>query len=72
MALYDKSAIQRLSETSDGMEIWWDSSPLIFKAWSKKMIDKASDEEREHLKEQLKTLFDEENPGDTFGMNPKN
>ena len=66
MALYDKSAIQRLSETSDGMEIWWDSSPMIFKAWSKKMIDKASDEERERLKEQLKILFDEENPGDTL------
>lgn len=68
MAVYEKSAIQRLSETSSDMEVWWDSSPLIFKAWAKKMLDKASvnDDEKELLARQLKTLFDEENPADTI------
>ncbi len=66
MTKYDKSAIQRLSETSEGMEIWWDSSPLIFNMWAKKLIDAAPDEESENLEEQLKILFDEKNPGDTL------
>lgn len=66
MVIYKKSAIYRLSETSPDMEIWWDSSPLIFKAWAKKMLDKASGEEKNLLQDQLKILFDEENPENTL------
>ena len=33
MQNYKQSAIDRLSDTSEGMEIWWDSSPLIYKSW---------------------------------------
>jgi transaldolase len=58
--------MQRLSETSDNMELWWDSSPLIFEAWAKKMVEKAPAEEKVELEKQLKILFDIENPADTL------
>ena len=58
MSEYKKSAMQRLSETSDVMELWWDSSPLIFNKWMDSVIDKAKPEDREKLKVQLKILFD--------------
>jgi transaldolase len=66
MSAYNKSAMQRLSETSDNMELWWDSSPLIFEAWAKKMVEKAPAEEKVELEKQLKILFDIENPADTL------
>ena len=42
MPEYEKSAMQRLSQTSDNMELWWDSSPLIFDTWKKEMLEKAA------------------------------
>ncbi|MBC7334408.1 MAG: transaldolase, partial [Actinobacteria bacterium] len=67
MIIYEKSAIQRLSETSSDMEVWWDSSPLIFRTWAKKMLEKSSaiGYDKVLLAEQIKNLFDEENPADT-------
>jgi len=64
MTDFKKSAMQKLNESSDSMEAWWDSSPLIFKAWEKGMIEKASD--KELAREQLKVLFDPDNPSDTL------
>ena len=64
MSAYKKSAMQRLSETSDVMELWWDSSPLIFNKWMDSVIEKAKPEDREKLKVQLKVLFDTDNPAD--------
>jgi len=64
MPEYEKSAMQRLSETSDVMEIWWDSSPLVFGPWVDDMLAKADPEKREKLARQLKVLFDIDNPAD--------
>ena len=64
MSEYKKSAMQRLSETSDVMELWWDSSPLVFGKWRDSVIDKAKPEDKEKLKVQLKVLFDTDNPAD--------
>ncbi len=47
MTVYKKSAMQRLSETSDGMELWWDSSPLIFKTWAEQVLKKTSGKEKD-------------------------
>ena len=66
MAEYKKSAMQRLNETSEAMELWWDSSPLIFKAWTKMMIDDAPEGEREKLKDSLKVMFDPDDPSETL------
>ncbi len=66
MAEYEKSAMQRLDETSEAMELWWDSSPLIFKAWTKQMLDDAPEGERGKLKESLKVMFDYDDPSKTL------
>src|SRR4030065_2467337 len=66
MTTFTKSALQRLIEVSDDFEAWWDSSPLIFKAWAKSMIDKANPQDREELEKQLKVLFDYDSPSDTL------
>ena len=64
MTDFKKSAMQKFDESSELTEAWWDSSPLIFKTWEKEMIEKASD--KELMKEQLKVLFDQDNPADTL------
>jgi len=66
MANYEKSAMQRLAESGKDFEIWWDSSPLIFGAWAKTMLQKAPQDKKSSLEKQLKILFDYENPADTL------
>ena len=39
-----KSVVEKLWEVNPEAEIWWDSSPLIFENWRKKMLQAASDE----------------------------
>jgi len=60
--MYHKSVVERLVELNPETEIWWDSSPLVYGSWKKKMLDKAVPEERAKLEEQLTRLFDENNP----------
>lgn len=57
MQNYKASAIDRLSDTSEGMEIWWDSSPLIYKSWAKKILDKTDPAYKSTMQEQLDRLF---------------
>jgi transaldolase len=66
MTVYEKSAMQRLAETSEDMELWWDSSPLIFKTWSKEMLGKVSGKEKDLMAKWLEVLFNEEKPEDTL------
>ena len=37
-----KNLLEKLVDVSPGMEIWWDSSPVIFNNWCRKMLDKAA------------------------------
>jgi transaldolase len=46
-ALIRKSSTQRMNETSENVEIWWDSSPLVFESWKKTRIKSKPLEERE-------------------------
>src|SRR4030066_2213692 len=57
-----KSPLERLMETHPGLEIWWDSSPLIYSAWAEGMLKKAPSNRIEELREQLKRLYDPEVP----------
>ena len=66
MPEYEKSAMERLSGTSDMMELWWDSSPLVFKPWTEEMLARTDPSKKEKLAGQLKILFDEENPENTL------
>jgi transaldolase len=58
----DKNLFEKLVELSPGMEIWWDSSPVIFKNWCQKILDKAEKNERDVLRKQLARMYNEKNP----------
>ena len=40
-----KSVAEKLWEVNPESEVWWDSSPLIYENWRKKMMEEASDKE---------------------------
>lgn len=52
-----KSVVERLQDTHPDLEIWWDSSPLIFDSWAQKMVEAAPAGQRKELEAQLKRLF---------------
>ncbi len=57
-----KSPLERLMETHPGLEIWWDSSPLIYTSWTEDMLKKAPPDRVKELQEQLKRFYDPEHP----------
>jgi transaldolase len=57
-----KSPLERLMETHPGLEIWWDSSPLIYSSWSEGLLKKASQDRVGVLRKQIKRLYDPEHP----------
>ena len=62
----EKHILEKLVEVNPDAEIWWDSSPLVYRNWARGMVEKAPEEKRELWSAQLKRLFDPENPGETF------
>jgi transaldolase len=58
----EKNLIEKLVEISPGMEIWWDSSPVIFSNWCRKMLDKAAQENREIMQQQFDRMYDNNAP----------
>jgi len=61
-----KSPLERLMETHPGLEIWWDSSPLIYASWAEDLLKKVPSQRVEELREQLKRLYDPEHPERTL------
>ncbi len=57
-----KSPFEKLMETHPGVEIWWDSSPLIYETWMEGFLKKVSSQRVDVLREQLRRLFDSEHP----------
>ena len=62
----EKHILEKLAEVNPNAEIWWDSSPLVYRNWARGMVEKAPEGKRGIWREQLKGLFDPENPGATF------
>jgi transaldolase len=58
----ERNFFERLVDISPGMEIWWDSSPVIFDNWCKKLLAKADPGDREILQSQFNRMFDTDNP----------
>ena len=56
-----KNLFEKLVDLSPGMEIWWDSSPIIFENWCKKLLAKAAAEDTPILKAQFDRMFDSKN-----------
>jgi transaldolase len=61
-----ESVVERLAKTAPGLEIWWDSSPLVYKSWTGRMLANAAPEKKPVLTEQLRRLYDLENPTATL------
>ena len=38
-----KSVLEKLIDAQPKAELWWDSSPLVFASWRRRMVEKASD-----------------------------
>ena len=49
--------LEELVKVSPGMEIWWDSSPVIFANWCRKMLAKAPEGDKETLKRQFDRMY---------------
>lgn len=58
----NKNLLEKLVEVSPGMEIWWDSSPVIFDNWCRKMLDKAAPENRSIIQGQIDRMYDQNAP----------
>jgi transaldolase len=58
----ERNFFERLVDVSPGMEIWWDSSPVIFDNWCKNLLDKADPNERDLLQAQFDRMYNRENP----------
>ena len=61
-----ESAVERLIKTNPDMEIWWDSSPLVFDQWVKKMVDSAEPSKKALWKEQLERLYNADKPAESI------
>jgi transaldolase len=61
-----KSPLERLMETHPGLEIWWDSSPLIYSAWAEGLVKKMPPDRAKDLQGQLKRLYDPEHPEESL------
>jgi transaldolase len=55
-----ESVLERLAKTNPGLEVWWDSSPLVYENWAKCLLAEVSPGRRSVLAEQLKRLYDPE------------
>ncbi len=58
----ERNFFERLADISPGMEIWWDSSPVIFKNWCQKMIEKAQPDDRQLLQLQFDRMYNLDDP----------
>ncbi len=54
--------ITRLTQVHPDLEIWWDSSPLVYDRWAEKMVQNAPPEKRPALQEQLQRLYNTQDP----------
>jgi len=58
-----ESPFERLVKTHPDMEIWWDSSPLVYNQWVQKMLGTTEEASRKSLlKEQFARLYNVESP----------
>jgi len=57
----ERNLLEDLVAVSPGMEIWWDSSPVIFGNWCKKMLAKAEPGDQDTLKRQFVRMYDPDN-----------
>lgn len=57
-----KSPMERMNETNESCEIWWDSSPLVWESWSRKTIEETPPEKRAEVAEWHSRYYIPEKP----------
>jgi transaldolase len=58
------SSVEALAKSGPGLEVWWDSSPLIFPIWAKETLAKVADDgKRAELAAQIEAMYDPADPG---------
>lgn len=62
----NESPFERLASTDPDLEIWWDSSPLVYDKWAQKMVYSAAPATRPILEKQLKRLYNTQSPADSI------
>lgn len=60
--MHERNLLEDLVAVSPGMEIWWDSSPVILDNWFKKMLAKADAADHEVLKAQFARMYKPDDP----------
>jgi len=60
--MQSKNLFERLTETHPDLEIWWDSSPLIYDKFCRNMIEAAPPEMREARRMQFERLYNQAAP----------
>jgi len=58
----EESPLERLAKTHPDLEIWWDSSPLVYNQWVRKMLNSTEPPHRPVLEEQLSRLYNVDAP----------
>lgn len=61
-----KSALERFAETNPNLEIWWDSSPLIFEHWKNDFLSRLPEGIRRKMEEYIARLYPKQNPQNTI------
>lgn len=61
-----ETPLERLARTAPDLQIWWDSSPLVYPNWQQAMLDKAALADRPRLEAQLTRLYDPAHPAATL------
>ncbi len=60
--MQERNLLEELVAVSPGMEIWWDSSPVIYGNWCKKMLAKAEPGDQDNLKRQFARMYNVDDP----------
>lgn len=58
----NESVLERLCQVNPDLEIWWDSSPLVFESWVRDMVASAPEEKKSSLEEQLNRIYVVDDP----------
>lgn len=61
-----ESPIERLAMAHPDLEIWWDSSPLVYDRWAQKVLDSAPSARRPVFEEQLQHLYNTNDPASSL------
>jgi len=61
-----KGILERLQDVNMDAEIWWDSSPLVYRNWAQAVVEGASADKKDAWRAQLGRLFDPDRLGETL------